>query len=148
VGEGCVSGAHASGVGAGARRPRQRLPGPSATLLRVRTVPTAPVAAGSLIAGYAVAAGTGSRPLGGIVLLAGGLWCVRVWVGRHGVRTAIGLGCAGLAAFIASHLLALAIGPWPSVLLVSAAMAVVAWTRSDARMADGSRALAFRPRPR
>ena len=36
--------------------------------------PTAAVAAGSLIGGYAVAVGSGSRPLGGLVLAAGGLW--------------------------------------------------------------------------
>jgi hypothetical protein len=56
-------------------------------------VPSAPVAAGSLIAGYAVAAGTGSRPLGGVVLLAGGLWCVRAWMRRNGSRTAFALAC-------------------------------------------------------
>jgi hypothetical protein len=100
----------------------------------VRPVPTAPVAAGSLIVGFAVAAATGSRPLGGLVLAAGGLWCVREWTRRHGARTAATLGLAGLFAFIASHVLALAIGPWPSVLLVAAAMAAVAWTRADARV--------------
>jgi hypothetical protein len=111
----------------------------------VRPIPTAAVAAGSLIAGYGVAVSTGSRPLGGVVLLIGGAWCLRVWTRRHGARTAIGLAGAGLGAFISSHLLALAIGPWPSVLLVAAAMAAVAWTRSDARMSARSRTLAFRP---
>jgi hypothetical protein len=43
------------------------------------------------------------------------------------------LACVGLGAFIASHLLALAIGAWPSVLFVSAALAAVAWTQADAR---------------
>jgi hypothetical protein len=98
----------------------------------MRPVPTAPVAAGSLIAGYAVASATGSRPLGGIVLLAGGAWCVRAWVRRDGARTALILGGAGLGAFAGSHLLALAVGPWPAVLLVAAAMGAVAWRRSDA----------------
>ena len=99
----------------------------------MRTVPTAPVAAGSLIVGFAVAAATGSRPVGGLVLLVGGLWCIREWTRRHGVRTAATLALAGLFAFLASHVLALAIGAWPSVLLVAAAMAAVAWTRADAR---------------
>jgi hypothetical protein len=99
-------------------------------------MPTAPVAAGSLILGYAVAASTGSRPLGGVVLLAGGAWCVRAWLRRDGARAAAVLAGAGLGAFILSHLLALAIGPWPSVLAVSAAMAAVAWRRSDARALD------------
>jgi hypothetical protein len=99
-------------------------------------MPTAPVAAGSLIAGYAVAASTGSRPLGGVVLLAGGVWCVREWLRRDGARAAAGLAAAGVGAFVVSHLLAPAVGPWPSVLAVSVALGAVAWRRSDARMLD------------
>jgi hypothetical protein len=101
---------------------------------RFGLLPTAPVAAGSLIAGYAVASGTGSRPLGGVVLLAGGLWCVREWSRRNDARTAAVLTCAGLAAFVLSHVLALAIGAWPAVLLVAAAMALAAWLRADANV--------------
>ncbi len=37
-------------------------------------IPTAPVVAGSLVAGYLVARETGIRPLGGAVLAAGGVW--------------------------------------------------------------------------
>jgi hypothetical protein len=111
----------------------------------MRPIPTAPVAAGSLIAGYAVATGTGSRPLGGVVLLLGGAWCVRAWTVRHGTRTAIGLGGVGLGAFVSSHLLALAIGPWPAVLVVAAVTGAVAWTQADARTAGRPRPLAFRP---
>jgi hypothetical protein len=85
-----------------------------------------------LIVGFAVALGTGSRPLGGLVLLAGGVWCVREWTRRHGAATGAILAGAGVCAFVASHLLALAIGAWPAVLLVSAAMAAVAWTWADA----------------
>ena len=96
-------------------------------------MPTAPVAAGSLIVGFAVAVGTGSRALGGLVLLAGGLWCIRQWARRHGTRTAAILAGVGLGAFVASHVLAAAIGAWPAVLLVAAAMAAVAWTRADVR---------------
>jgi hypothetical protein len=99
----------------------------------VRLTPTAPVAAASLIVGYAVAVGTGSRPLGGVVLAIGGLWCIQAWMRRHGTRTAVTLACVGLGAFVASHLLALAIGAWPAVLLVATAMAAAAWTRADAR---------------
>ena len=86
----------------------------------MRRIPTAPVAAGSLIVGYAVAAGTGSRPLGGVFLAAGGIWCLREWHSRHDTRTAVILGGVGLGAFVASHILALAIGAWPSVLLLAA----------------------------
>jgi hypothetical protein len=105
----------------------------------VRLTPTAPVAGGTLIAGYAVAVGTGSRLLGGVVLLIGGVWCILTWSRRHGVRTAATLAGVGLGAFILSHVLALAIGAWPSVLFVAALMAVAAWSQADAR-AVGSRA--------
>jgi hypothetical protein len=99
----------------------------------MRQMPTAPVAAGSLIVGYAVAASTGSRPLGGVVLAAGGVWCIQAWTRRHGARTAATLTGVGLGAFAASHVLALAIGAWPSVLLVSAGAAAVVWMRADSR---------------
>ena len=100
----------------------------------MRTVPTAPVAAGSLIAGFAVAVASGSRPLGGLVLALGGLWCIREWTRRHGPRTAATLASVGLLAFVGSHLLAVAIGAWPAVLLVAAAMAAVSWSRADAHV--------------
>ena len=115
-----------------------RAPRDGATLARVaRTIPTAPVAAGTLIAGYAVAVSTGSRPLGGLVLAAGGMWCIRAWDRRSGRRAAVALGGVGLAAFVISHVLALAIGAWPSVLLVSAVTALAAWVVSDSRAAAG-----------
>jgi hypothetical protein len=106
---------------------------PRYAALRLSSMPTAPVAAASLIVGYAVAAGTGSRPLGGLVLLIGGLWCIQAWTRRRGARTAVSLAVVGLGVFVASHLLALAVGAWPSVLLVAAVMAAVTWTRADAR---------------
>jgi hypothetical protein len=111
----------------------------------VRTLPTAPLAAGSLIAGYAVAAGSGSRPLGGVVLAVGGVWCIWVWVRRRGPRTAATLAGVGFAALVLSHVLALAIGAWPSVLVVAAATAAAAWTLADAHPAGVPRGLAFRP---
>lgn len=97
----------------------------------MRAIPTAPVAAGTLIVGYAVAVSTGSRPLGGVVLLIGGLWCARIWMLRHGPRTAMTLLGVGLFAFVISHLLALAIGAWPAVLVVAAGMAVATWAWAD-----------------
>ncbi|MGA9875428.1 MAG: hypothetical protein WBQ21_06425 [Solirubrobacteraceae bacterium] len=100
----------------------------------MRPIPTAPVAAASLIVAYAVAVSTGSRPLGGVVLAIGGLWCIQAWRRRHGTRTAATLACVGFGAFVISHVLALAIGAWPSVLLVSAVVAAVTWTRADARV--------------
>jgi hypothetical protein len=116
----------------------------SATLREVRPLPTAPLAAGSLIVSYGVVAASGSRPLGGVVLAAGGLCCIEIWRRRHGKRTAVQLGATGFAAFVISHLLALAFGPWPAVLIVAAAMAVGAWTLADSRLLESPEALAFR----
>lgn len=93
--------------------------------------PTAPLAAGSLIAGFAVAVTTGSRPLGGVVMLLGGLLCIRIWLLRDGPRTAATLTAVAFFAFVLSHLLGLLIGAWPAVLLVSAVTAAVVWVRSD-----------------
>jgi len=99
----------------------------------MRDLPTAPVAATSFVLGYAVAVASGSRALGGVVLLLGGLWCARAWLRRHGPRTAgVLLGVAG-AAFLASHLLGLVVGPWPAVLVAAFAISVAAWVRADAR---------------
>jgi hypothetical protein len=108
-------------------------------------VPTAPVAAGSLIAGYAVALASASRPVGGVVLLLGGMWCVRSWTLRNGPRTAISLAGVALGAFIVSHVLAVFLGAWPAVLLVAAVTGAVVWVRSDARPPAASAPLAFRP---
>lgn len=96
-------------------------------------LPTAPIAAFGLIAGYAVAVATGSRPLGGVVLVACGLTCIRLWLRRDGSRTAVRLTVAGLLAFAISHVLALVIGAWPAVLLVALVTAGLCWHESDAR---------------
>jgi hypothetical protein len=66
------------------------------------------------------------------VLAAGGLCCIRVWHRRHGTPTAAALGGVGLAAFALSHVLAGAIGAWPSVLSVAALTGAIVWVRSDA----------------
>ena len=96
-------------------------------------VPTSLLAAAGLIAGFAVAVGTGSRPLGGLVLAAFGLSCVYFWVRRDGAATTIRLTIVGVVAFALSHALGLLIGAWPSVLLVSAITAWLCWRWSDAR---------------
>lgn len=96
-------------------------------------VPTAPVAAGSFLAGWGMVAASGSRSAGGIVLAAGGLWCIATWRRRHGTPTAVALGGAGLAGFALSHLLGLLIGAWPAVILVAAVAAALAWVFADAK---------------
>jgi hypothetical protein len=96
-------------------------------------VPTAPLAAAGLIAGFGVAVGSGSRPLGGVVMAAFGLSCIAVWVHRDGRRVALQLTVTGLLAFAVSHVLGLLIGAWPSVFVVSAVTAALCWRLSDSR---------------
>lgn len=96
-------------------------------------VPTAPVAAGSLVAGYLVARETGVRPLGGAVLAAAGAWCAREWARIGGAATAVPLTALYLGGFGASHPLAKRIGAWPSVLAVAVASGGAAWLAADRR---------------
>jgi hypothetical protein len=78
-----------------------------------------------------VVAGSGSRLLGGLVLLAGGAVCARLWLRRRGPRTAAALTSAALVIFVASHVLALLIGAWPAVLSTAAVMAAASWVYAD-----------------
>jgi MFS family permease len=96
-------------------------------------VATAPLAAAGLIAGYAVALATGSRPLGGVVLATFGLACIATWLRRDGRRTATLLTIAGLLAFALSHVIGLIIGSWPAVLLAAAVAGMLSWQLSDSR---------------
>ena len=96
-------------------------------------VPTAVVAAGSLVAGFAVAQATDVRALGGVVLVAGAAWCGRHWLRRQGPLTATALVAGYAAAFVGSHLLARQVGAWPAVLTVAAAVGVASWVASDRR---------------
>lgn len=89
-------------------------------------MPTAPVAAGSLIAGYAVAVRSGIRPLGGAVFATGNAWCAREWSRRHGKPTAAALVGVQLGAFVGSHRLARRIGAWPAVLATAAVSSAAA----------------------
>jgi hypothetical protein len=97
-------------------------------------VPTSLLAALGLIAGFGTATSTGSRPLGGAVMALFGLTCIYFWVRRDGHATAVRLTLVGLTAFVVSHLLGLAIGAWPAVLLVSAATAWCCWRWSDVKV--------------
>lgn len=93
--------------------------------------PTAPVAAGSLVVGYAVARETGERPLGGAVLAVAGAWCVRAWARRRGPGTAAALLAIYAAAFAGAHPLAKRIGAWPAVLAGAAVSGSTAWALAD-----------------
>jgi hypothetical protein len=92
---------------------------------------TAPISAAGLIAGFGVAVASGSRALGGLVLLGFALWCIAIWLRRDGRRTALRLTAVGFAAFVLSHVLGLVIGAWPAVLLAAAGTAIACWRLSD-----------------
>jgi hypothetical protein len=100
--------------------------------LRVkRDIPTAPVAAGSLVAGYLVARESGVRPLGGGVLAAAGGWCAREWSRRSGAPRAGALLGVYAAAFAGSHPLAKRIGPWRAVFAAAGVSGAAAWALCD-----------------
>jgi hypothetical protein len=100
--------------------------------VRLSSTLTWPIAAGSLVAGFAVAQATGVRPLGGVVLVAGCGWCALRWRERAGrTRTAALVGIY-LLAFAGSHGLAHAIGSWPAVGVAAAVTGASAWALADA----------------
>ncbi|MEV6636786.1 hypothetical protein AB0M54_39225 [Actinoplanes sp. NPDC051470] len=96
-------------------------------------IPTAAITAGSLIGGWQLARRTGIRPLGGVVLAAGGVLAGREWHRKTGPAVTTALVTAYVGAFALSHPLARRIGSWPSVLAVSALTAAVAYAASDRR---------------
>ncbi|WP_250006583.1 hypothetical protein [Actinoplanes sp. M2I2] len=96
-------------------------------------VPTAAVTAGSLIGGWQLARRTGNRPLGGAVLVAGGVLAGREWARRTSPAVTGALVATYVGAFGLSHPLAKRIGPWPSVLAVSALTAAVSYVAADRR---------------
>ena len=81
-------------------------------------------AAACLPAGFGVAVLTGVRPLGGLVLLALALIAARQLERRLPWLLTV------LACFIASHLLALAVGAWAAVALVTV-VATAAFVRAE-----------------
>jgi hypothetical protein len=85
-----------------------------------------------LAGGFAVARRTGNRPLGGLVWAGAGLACAPSWR-RAGTVPAVTLAVAYVGALAGSHPLAKKVGAWPSVALVSAGMAALAWAVADRR---------------
>lgn len=102
-------------------------------------LPTWPVAFGSFVLGFAIASLTGVRPLGGLLLLAGALWCATRWWRGAGPAVAIGLGLAYFAAFVVSHRFADVVGAYPSVLILGAALGGACWALVDARTVTPAR---------
>jgi hypothetical protein len=77
------------------------------------------VAALTFLIGFGVAELTGVRALGGLVLLAGGVWCARVAAPLAGRGPTAALLVVALALFVVSHPLGHAIGSWPAVLVTA-----------------------------
>ncbi|HEX5200551.1 hypothetical protein ACFQS1_12315 [Paractinoplanes rhizophilus] len=96
-------------------------------------LPTAAITAGSLIGGWQLARRTGIRPLGGVVLAAGGVLAGREWARRTSPVVTGALLTTYASAFALSHPLAKRIGAWPSVLVVSAAAAAASYAAADRR---------------
>lgn len=99
-------------------------------------IPTAPIAAAGLIGGFALAAATDNRPLGGVLLAAGGAACAYQWYRHRPPVTATALVVTYVAAFAVSHPLSKEIGAWPSVLTVSAVTAGAALVFADTRPSE------------
>jgi len=94
-------------------------------------VPTALVAALSLVVAFAVAQGTGNRALGGVVLLAGAAWCaVRAWRPAGAARVGVVL-VTGLVCFAGAHPLGHVLGAWPAVLVAALVLGGVTYALVD-----------------
>jgi hypothetical protein len=98
-------------------------------------VPTAPLLAGGLVGGFALAQRTGVRPLGGAAMLGANVLAARQWYAVGGAPLVAGLTAAYWTAMGVSHPLAKKVGTWPSVLGVTAASAGAAWLLADRRAA-------------
>lgn len=94
-------------------------------------IATSLVAALSLVAGFAVADVTGVRPLGGLVLFGAALWCGLRWKATVGLPVAFALVGVYLLGFALSHPLGSAIGSWPAVLAIAAAVGAIVWAVAD-----------------
>lgn len=103
-------------------------------------IPSSLVAASGLVAGYAVAAASGNRALGGAVLVLGGAGAATLWYRRRSTAVATALVATYLGAFVVSHPLAKQVGAWPSVLAVSAVVAASAWVMADRSLSPGAEA--------
>ncbi len=83
--------------------------------------------AATLIIGFALASLTGNRALGGVALLAGGALCAWWMYQVAGLIRMIVVVAIVFALFVLSHPLGHLIGAWPSVFVVAAIGAGVAF---------------------
>jgi hypothetical protein len=98
---------------------------------------TAPLVATGLVGGFAAARYSGRREIGGAVFAAAGALCARSWLRTLGPgMTAVLLGVYA-AAMGGSHPLASKVGPWQSVLAVTAVASGTSYIVAD-RTSAGS----------
>jgi hypothetical protein len=102
-------------------------------MAKLRTlVPSSVLTAAGLAGGFAVANKTHNRRLGGAVWLAAGALCLPRWLAVGALPTGM-LSVSYAGAMGGSHPLAKKVGVWPSVAMVSAGMAALAWAVADRR---------------
>jgi hypothetical protein len=94
-------------------------------------LPTALVVAVGLIGGFAAARYTKRREVGGAVFAAAGAVCARSWLQNSGPGVMGVLLGVYTAAMGGSHPLAKKLGPWPSVLAVTAAASGASYVLAD-----------------
>ncbi len=94
-------------------------------------LPTAPVVAAGLVGGFAAARYSGHRSFGGVLLATAGGLSARSWSASSGPAVTGALLATYVAAFVGSHPLARRLGPWGSVLTVTAAASAVTWAVAD-----------------
>jgi len=94
------------------------------------SIPTAVVAALTLVVGFAVADLTGVRALGGVVLVAGVVWCA-VRARAAGWWRVAAVVLVGAACFAVSHPLGGVIGAWPAVLVAALVLGVATFALVD-----------------
>ncbi|QGF24087.1 hypothetical protein [Raineyella fluvialis] len=105
--------------------------GTTTKLRSAEDVNSALVAATGILGGYIIARESGVRSLGTLPLLAGVVWAGRTWLAKRGPVTAAVLGTLYVGAFGLSHPLAKKIGAWPSVAVVTGAVAAASYVAVD-----------------
>jgi hypothetical protein len=93
-------------------------------------LPTAVIAALTLVVGFAVAELTDVRALGGVVLVAGVAWCV-VRARSAGWWRVAAVVLVGAACFAGSHLLGHVIGAWPAVVVAALVLGAATYVLVD-----------------
>lgn len=94
-------------------------------------LPTAVVAALTLVVGFAVGQLTGVRPLAAVVLIAGGAWCAWRAVPTAGWWRVAAVVLVAVLAFVGSHLAAPTVGAWPAVIAAALLLGGAAWLLVD-----------------